>query len=109
MWEEQSKLSPHDIVFNVHVSHSKFKSLVRARATQFYERRHKFECRYVRPCISPTLSLDQPMLTGANIVPLTIHFLMGSAPYLALGEPRPAEIQWRRRHAGFGVGFSDRQ
>ena len=65
------------------MSHSKFKSLVRARR-DFDERRHKFECRYVRPCISPALSLDQPMLTAANIVS-TREVMAALGPYLEDG------------------------
>ena len=60
----------------------------------------------MRPCISPALSLDQPMLTAANIVSLTSHFLMGSVPYLALGDP-PKYSGDEKRHTGFGIGFSE--
>ena len=39
--------------------------------------------------MSPTLSSDQPMLTGANIVPPTNHFLVAQTALMALSGVRP--------------------
>ena len=47
------------------------------------------------------------MLTAANIVSITSHFLMGSVPYLALGDP-PKYSGDEKRHTGFGIGFPKR-